>query len=77
MIEGAGTLATIHYAGSQAVQAEADSLRGPNADVVEGKVNPMDRSENMYEESNSQQDGSGLKTANREAQQGQILDILG
>jgi hypothetical protein len=77
MIEGAGTLATINYAGSQAVQAEADSLRGPNADAVEGKVNPTEKSENMYEESNSQEDASGLKTANREAQQGQLLDILG
>ena len=77
MIEGAGTLAAINYAGTQTLQGEADSSRRSRSDVVKGKVNPPHKSENMYEESNSKRDTSPRETVIGKENAGGIINLRG
>jgi|GEM_PF-6888890 hypothetical protein len=77
MIEGAGTIAAINYAGTQALQGEADPSRGSRSDVAKGKVNPTDRSENMYEDANSQKDSSPRDAVESKGRTGGIINLRG
>lgn len=77
MIEGAGTLAAINYAGAQVVEADAGILQGPNADIAKGKVNPAGRPERAPEESNSEPNASSQRQADAREEQGRLLDVLG
>jgi hypothetical protein len=77
MIEGMATLTNANQGNLHAVQGQAEQPQGTTRDVVEGKVNPSDKPENMFEESNSQEKSYSQDMLGSDSREGDIVDLLG
>ncbi len=77
MIEGVATLANVNQSNIHAVQGQVEQPQETTRDIVEGKVNPSDKPENMFEESNSQEKSYSQDMQGSDSMGGHIVDLLG
>ncbi len=77
MIEGMVTLTNANQGNLHAVQGQIELPQEATKDVVEGKINPSDKPENMLEESNSQGKSCSQDMLGSDPRGGHIVDLLG
>ena len=77
MIEGIGTPAKLTQDNLHTLQGRVGEPHGRTADVVEGKVNPVETLDNLPDESDLNEKTGSLDILNRGSGAGRIIDLWG
>ncbi|MBE9580990.1 MAG: hypothetical protein IMF18_05160 [Proteobacteria bacterium] len=77
MIDGIGATVNLNQENQHAVQAQAESAQKMTADVVEGKVNPVESPDNLYDESGSNEEANSQDVLNPGSCEGRIVELVG
>ena len=77
MIEGIATVSTLNKNEPDVVQTKVETPVETTADVVQGKVNPVEDVEDMPNKSNADRNPDEKPSPTPEEGQGHIVDLLG
>lgn len=77
MIEGVATVTTAHQENPQAAQAQAEVPVEKTADIVQGKVNPVDEVEGSSNRAGSEEETEAQNPSASGTKEGRIIDLLG
>ena len=76
MLAGVGTVANSNQENPHAVQDQMEGPQETTADVVEGKVNPVESLNNLSDESDLNEETRSQQTLNRGSGEERIIDLL-
>ena len=76
MIEGIGTPANLNQENLHTLQGRVGELHERTADLVEGKVNPVESLNNLSDESDLNEETRSQETHNRGSGEERIIDLL-
>ena len=76
MIADVGTVANPNQENANAVQDQMEGPHDTTADVVEGKVNPVESLNNLSDESDLNEETRSQETLKRDSGEEQIIDLL-
>lgn len=77
MTGGIGATVNLNQENQHAAQAQAESAQKMTADVVEGKVNPVESADNLYDESGSNEEANSQDVLNPGSREGRIVELVG
>lgn len=77
MIEGIGTTVNLNQENQHTAQAQAESTQKMTADVVEGKVNPVESPDNLHDESGGNEEANSQDVLNPGSREGRIVELVG
>lgn len=77
MFEGISTLAKLKQDHPDTVPGQSGGVYETPADVVEGKVNPVESLSNVADESGLNEEAHSQDIRNRGSGEGRIIDLLG
>ena len=76
MIEGIGTVANLNQEDPHTVQGKTEGTHETTADILEGKVNPVESLDNLSDKSHSNEETHSQDLLNRDSGQERIIDLL-